>query len=143
MIYLGVDPGRSGSIAVIWDDGVPASEQMRLDGTDADVAEFLRQFDLCNAVAVIEKVHAMPKQGVASTFKFGDSCGFLRGLFVGLQIKHVFITPQTWQKAMGCLTKGDKNVSKQKAQQLWPRLKITHRNADSLLIAEYGRRFVK
>ena len=143
MIYFGIDPGRSGAIAALWDDGVPVSDQMRLDGTDADVAGYLRQFDLDNSLAVIEKVHAMPKQGVSSTFKFGDSCGFLRGLLVGLQIKHVEVTPQAWQKAMACLTKGDKNVSKQKAQQLWPRIKITHRNADALLIAEYARRFVK
>ena len=45
-----------------------------------------------------------------------------------------------WQKYLGCLTKGDKNVSKAKAQELFPDLKITHAIADSLLIAEYGRR---
>jgi hypothetical protein len=43
---------------------------------------------------------------------------------------------------MQCLTKGDKNVSKAAAQRLWPKLKITHANADALLIAEYGRQFL-
>jgi hypothetical protein len=41
---------------------------------------------------------------------------------------------------MRCLTKGDKNVSKARAQELFPALKITHATADALLIAEYGRR---
>jgi hypothetical protein len=37
-------------------------------------------------------------------------------------------------------TKGDKNVSKRRAQELFPQLKVTHATADALLIAEYGRR---
>jgi hypothetical protein len=38
------------------------------------------------------------------------------------------------------MTKGDKNVSKRKAQELFPQLKITHATADALLLAEFGRR---
>jgi len=41
---------------------------------------------------------------------------------------------------MGCLTKGDKNVSKRRAQELFPALKVTHAIADALLIAEFARR---
>jgi hypothetical protein len=41
---------------------------------------------------------------------------------------------------MQCLTGGDKNISKRRAQELFPSLKITHAVADALLIAEYGRR---
>jgi hypothetical protein len=49
------------------------------------------------------------------------------------------VTPQKWQKTLGCLTKGDKNVSKRKAQELFPDIKITHAIADSLLIAHYAK----
>jgi hypothetical protein len=38
------------------------------------------------------------------------------------------------------MTKGDKNVSKRRAQELYPQLKITHSTADALLIATYGTR---
>ena len=41
---------------------------------------------------------------------------------------------------MKCLTKGDKNVSKRKAQELFPGLKITHKIADALVLAKYGQR---
>jgi hypothetical protein len=41
---------------------------------------------------------------------------------------------------MGCLTKGDKNVSKSRAQELFPSIKVTHAIADALLIAEHNRR---
>jgi crossover junction endodeoxyribonuclease RuvC len=82
----------------------------------------------------------MPKQGVSSTFKFGVNYGFLRGMLTAHKIPFEEVTPQKWQKAMGCLSKGNKNVTKAKAQQLFPNLKITHKVADALLIAEYCRR---
>lgn len=41
---------------------------------------------------------------------------------------------------MGCLTNGDKNITKQRAQQLFPSAKVTHKIADALLLAEYCRR---
>ena len=90
--------------------------------------------------AYLEKVHAMPKQGVSSTFKFGLNYGFLIGCLTALRIPFEFVTPNTWQKALSCQSKGDKNVTKAKAQQLFPHLKIIHTIADALLIAEYGRR---
>jgi len=50
------------------------------------------------------------------------------------------VTPQTWQKALRCLSRGDKNVTKSRAQGLFPNVfKITHANADALLLAHYTR----
>jgi len=40
---------------------------------------------------------------------------------------------------LGCLSKGDKNVTKAKAQEQFPNIKVTHATADALLIALYGR----
>lgn len=140
MIYLGIDPGKSGAIAGIWDDGVPFVAHIKLKETEHDIAGFIRQFDLGSARAVIERVNSQPNNGHRQAFIFGQSYGFLRGLLSAYQVPFIEVSPQRWQKAMECMTGGNKNVSKQKAQQLWPTLKITHANADSLLIAEYGRR---
>lgn len=136
---LGVDPGASGSIALYFG---AEPEWIKTDSTERDLWEQVRLWDALYGVAhaFIERVHSMPKQGVSSSFKFGQSYGFLRGLLVASGIPFEEVTPQTWQKAMGCLTRGDKNVSKARAQQLFPGVKITHANADALLIAEYGRR---
>ena len=138
-LFLGIDPGASGGLAWISDVACGCE---KFAATERDI---LRQFDAaCEYVnliiAAIERVHSMPKQGVASSFKFGQSYGFLRGLLTAMEIPFEEVTPQTWQKSMGCLSKGDKNVTKQKAQQLFPELKITHATADALLIAEYARR---
>lgn len=140
MIYFGIDPGKSGSISAVWDDGQASGMSVNGDATEADIAAYLSAFDLEGARAVIERVSATPQMGVTSSFTFGRSYGFLRGVLAACKVPYVEVSPQKWQKVMECLTGGDKNVSKQRAQQLWPQMKITHRNADSLLIAEYGRR---
>lgn len=109
-----------------------------MPATERDIADWLAEHD--DAVAYIEKVHSMPKQGVASSFTFGRGFGVLIGALAALRIRYEFVTPQTWQKAMGCMSKGDKNVTKAAAQRLFPQVKVTHAIADALLIAEYGRR---
>jgi hypothetical protein len=55
-------------------------------------------------------------------------------------IPYDLVLPVKWQTAMSCRTKGDKNVSKARAQQLFPDVKVTHAIADALLIAEFCRR---
>ena len=66
--------------------------------------------------------------------------GILIGLVTAAELPFEFVVPAKWQRAMGCLTKGDKKVSYRKAQELFPHVKVTHWNADALLIAEYARR---
>jgi crossover junction endodeoxyribonuclease RuvC len=136
-LYLGVDPGNSGGIALVAENFAQA---WKLDQTEADVADLLRSYAGTVKLGFVEAVHSMPGQGVSSSFKFGRSYGFLRGLLVALKIPFEDVRPQAWQKQMGCLTGGDKNVSKAKAQMLWPDMRITHAIADSLLIAEACRR---
>jgi crossover junction endodeoxyribonuclease RuvC len=132
---IGIDPGQSsGGIALLTPDRV---EAWKLPATERDTFDLLDGLSR-NAFAYIEQVHSMPTQGVTSTFKFGMSYGGLRMALIGAHIPFTEVTPGTWQRAMRCLTKGDKNVSKQRAQQLFPSLKITHATADALLIACYG-----
>jgi len=66
--------------------------------------------------------------------------GTLKGILTALHIPFELIRPVDWQRALGCMTKGDKNISKTKAQQLFPDIKVTHAKADALLIAEHCRR---
>ena len=137
-LFLGIDPGGSGGIALI---GEGFAQAWKMGETEADTADLLRTHQAAIRATYIENVHSMPKQGVSSSFKFGRSYGFLRGLLIALQIPFEQIEPRVWQQRMGCRTHGDKNVSKAKAQQLWPHLRITHAIADALLIAEACRRF--
>jgi len=145
MIIIGIDPGIRGGMAVL-SGHEPAKVYAFQHGTDLDMATNLHYSTVRvaghrdNMHAFIENVHSMPKQGVSSTFKFGTNYGFWLGLLTGFRIPFEKVTPRKWQQTLGCLSKGDKNVTKAKAQQLFPNLKITHATADALLIAEYGRR---
>jgi Holliday junction resolvasome RuvABC endonuclease subunit len=138
MTYLGIDPGKSGSIAFIRDG---KWWSVKNDSTLQELSEALDESWDGGAFAMIEVVHSSPQMGVKSAFTFGQSYGQLEALLVANKIPFDRVRPQAWQKAMGCMTKGNKNVSKAKAQELFPNGgKITHANADALLLAEYGRR---
>lgn len=138
MIYLGVDPGASGAIVAIHDGEITHA---RNDWTERDISDWLGQTVLTyECHATLELVSAMPKQGVSSTFKFGTSYGFLRGLLIAMHIPFETVTPAKWQQVMRCRSRGDKNVTKARAQELFPNHKWTHRTADAVLLAEYGRR---
>jgi Holliday junction resolvasome RuvABC endonuclease subunit len=150
-LYIGIDSGGSGGISGLvdhtdLDPKMPIAVHFlkSKDATDKDVADWLH--DICSgrtlsSKCVIEKVSSSPQMGVVSAFTFGRSYGFLQGCLAAEGIPYALVTPQKWQKAMGCMTKGDKNVSKAAAQRLYPKEKITHANADALLLATYCRRY--
>ncbi len=139
MLFIGIDPGKSGGISAVDDDGGIVYCK-KFPDTERDLCDVITGFT-CQGYfiykAIIEHVHSMPKQGVASSFKFGMSYGFLRGCLIASGIAFDQVTPQKWQKYMGCLSGGDKNKTKAKAQQLFPAQKLTHA---TLLLAEYARR---
>jgi crossover junction endodeoxyribonuclease RuvC len=133
---IGIDPGTNGGIAWIT-DGKPCVEKM--PDTLQDLWELLRDIAVeGQCVAYLEQVHSSPQMGVVSSFTFGNGFGHLEMALTAAGIPFERVRPQVWQKAMGCMTKGDKNVSKRKAQELFPQIKVTHAIADALLIASYG-----
>ena len=140
---IGVDPGANGGIAWIT-DGKACVEKM--PDTLQDLWELIRDItnhprsslDGRKYKAYIEQVSSSPQMGVVSSFSFGRGYGNLEMALTAAGIPFERVRPQVWQKALGCMTKGDKNVSKRKAQELFPDRKVTHATADALLIAYYG-----
>ena len=138
-LHIGIDPGLSGGVAFVPESGTPWAHKM--PETDRDLIDLLRDsINLFDARAVIELVHSSPQMGVKSAFTFGEGYGRLQMALTAVGIPYERVRPAVWQKAMGCLTKGDKNVSKRRAQELFPAIKVTHAIADALLIGEYARR---
>ena len=136
----GIDPGKQGGLAFKDGNKVQAVSFSTL--TQPEIAHKLREF--MPEKVYLEKVHSMPGQGVSSVFKFGEGFGHLKGTLDALRIPYELVSPLKWQTSLGCRTGGDKNVSKTKAQQLFPMVtKITHYIADALLIMEYGCRLEK
>jgi crossover junction endodeoxyribonuclease RuvC len=150
MRVLGVDPGKTGALA-LWDTcfGELTVEDMptlmakgRPRIADAVLAEMFAT--LQPDIAYVELVHAMPKQGVASSFDFGVSFGVLRGVIAARNIPVVFVTPNEWKRhyRLGA-DKGDANL---RATQLFPRFaklfsfKTKHGRAEAALLALFGAR---
>jgi len=83
----------------------------------------------------------MPKQGVASTFTFGEAYGVAKGIFYALNIPIELVTPRRWKKEFDLTS--DKNESLDMARMLWPdsdkfKLKKHDGRAEAALIAMYG-----
>jgi crossover junction endodeoxyribonuclease RuvC len=135
-VIIGIDAGKNGGIAWI-QDGKACVEKM--PDTLQDLWELFRDISSeGDCRACLEQVHSSPQMGVVSSFTFGNGFGRLEMALTAAGIPFERVRPQVWQKAMGCMTKGDKNVSKRKAQELFPSMKVTHATADALLIASYG-----
>lgn len=157
MIYLGLDPGSSGGIAMI-DDSGEATALSLVNKTEHDIAGFIETDPAAKYMAIIERVGATPQMGVVSAFTFGQAYGFVRGLLAAYRIPFEEVHPQSWQKEVGAWIappkkikdmspkeKSDwqrekKNHFKAVAQRLFPSLKVTLGTADALLLAEVCRR---
>lgn len=140
-LILGIDPGVSGGMALITYDGKLEEMRSVVKITEADICEFVQAHNPHIGMAYLERVGARPGQTATGMWKFAVNYGVYRGLLRGLNIPTTHVMPATWQRKLNCLTKGDKNITKARAQELFPEeRKITHATADAILIAEYGRR---
>lgn len=147
MKMLGIDPGLHGGYALI-DDGRVIAEPFPLAGNEVDLAELATDWrSLEPDIAVLERVGAMPRQGVVSTFSFGRRVGELRGVLAALGIRYYEVRPQEWQRAVLAGTTRDKAATIEWARRAYPAARLVlpgcrvpHSGlADSLALAEYGR----
>ena len=140
MRFIGIDNGASGGIAALNADGtIYAVEKM--PATEADlVAHLIALAAGERAFAVLEHAQAFPGMGVSGAFAYGRGYGAVRAALHAALIPFDVVVPRRWQQALSCLSGGDKNKTKARAAQLFPKVKVTHVNADALLIAEYCRR---
>ena len=141
MNFIGIDVGKHGAIAVIREDGTVASAVFSEEAYLEIVS------GRPNSFAVVEDVHAMPKQGVTSMFNFGLNKGWILGLLYAYNIPTELVSPQKWKKMFSL--NGEKQKSIDCARRLFPkvnlfatpRCKKPHDGiAEALLMAEYGRR---
>lgn len=118
MVYIGIDPGAKGSMCLI-SNGKVLFKDFDLKDYSSTLKAFLDTNDTELMVA-IEKVHAMPGQGVSSSFSFGQRLGELEGMLTALQIPYELVAPRDWQKACGIPAKSDKKGIASVIQKLYP-----------------------
>jgi hypothetical protein len=156
MIWIGIDPGLDGAIAVICEGAITLLDTPTVSNgkkRDMDlyaIVRLLRGLTNCqDAMAVIESVHSMPGQGVSSTFSFGKGFGMWLGILASLGVPHQSVAPQTWKKVMLADGGKEKDASRVKAMQCYPQIadqlsrKKDHGRADALLMAAWAQRVVR
>ena len=153
MKVIGIDPGMKGGIAILDTE----TNQMKavptpLIGKEIDyrrVHEALTFYE--PSIIVIEKVHAMPGQGVTSMFNFGLGYGALVALSTVSTARLVLVTPQMWKKYVLAGTNKDKDAAIQFCNHTYPNVNLILprcRNAhdgmtDAIYLAHYGAHYDK
>jgi len=163
-IIVAIDPGLTGAIAVVQSrivlevHDLPIVTTLKTTKTksgkqkknnELDIEEFFIMYkDILRTwrpeLVVLEKVHSMPGQGVASMFSFGRNFGQIEGVIRttgGTPIR--YITPQSWKKHHNLIKKG-KDASVILCRLLYPMMldtfmKSKDGRADAVLMAEYAR----
>lgn len=125
-VTIGIDPGMTGAVAMLDSYGclVEVADMPTIDGyvsapllysvIDDMVAHDPEMVEM----VVIERVASMPKQGVASTFKFGCAFGVALGVVGGMRLPSTLTRPAAWKKDMGL--NSDKERSRRRAIERWP-----------------------
>jgi len=154
-VYIGIDPGLGGALAVLNPviapplvfDTPTLKVGKRTEYNVSEMRMFLHRLSgRMSIFCAIERVHSMPRQGVASSFKFGYGLGLWIGILAAEGIPYELVTPQRWKGALLDGTTKDKGASRLKALQLFPALadqlgrQKDHGRAEALLLAEFGRR---
>ena len=117
MIYIGCDPGKKGSLALLENGKVsifPFDEDTYIN--------VLGKVDPHAAVCCLEHVGAMPGQGVTSMFHFGENFGFIQGVLRAYRIPFELVRPQKWKKEFSIT--GDKNSSIAVCKRLFPEVNL-------------------
>lgn len=139
MIYIGIDPGKKGALAVIDGDKI---DTFRFDkGTYRAVLS-----DIGEAVCCLEHVGVMPKNGSVSMFHFGENFGWIQGTLEAFGVPYELVKPQKWKKEFSVTA--DKNTSIEVCKRLFPGVNLIPPGcrkehdgiAEALLMALYAKR---
>lgn len=109
-LFVGIDPGKQGGIAVIDQFGarlqsreMPVTAGGAIDACKLrDLLVFTKDEGL-EVFVGIEKSQAMPGQGVVAVFSYGVGFGRLQAVVELLGIPHIYVRPQQWKHEFGLL----------------------------------------
>lgn len=143
MIYVGIDPGKSGAMAIIYEDG----SHREIVFQETDYMYELLALSGKKVKCVLEHVHSMPGDSKRGAFAFGENFGYIKGLLKAYRIPYELVNPQKWKREFSVTA--DKNTSIEVAERLFPgsdfrrteRCTKPHDGmCEALLMAEYARR---
>jgi crossover junction endodeoxyribonuclease RuvC len=148
MNLIALDPGLSGAIAILH-NGTITARPLPIAGKALDLGALTAIIrDAPPELAIVEKVHSMPRQGVSSTFKFGQGYGALLGITAAMGIPTELVTPQRWKGAILTGTCKDKDAAIAYCRRAFPQVELIQPGcrkphdgvADALCLLQFGLR---
>ena len=149
---IGIDPGKSGGLAVYYDG---TSQAHKMPESTSRLAEWIVfQKEKGNPIVFIEKVSPWmsdsDKSNHGKQFRIQKMMSNYESLLTVLRIymiPFVEVTPLVWQKYLNLHVKGisktsRKNKFKKAAQSWYPHLKVINATSDALCLLHFGRRKV-
>lgn len=162
--FLAIDPGASGGFA--WRDIDGKVQCCAMPDTEQEVVKLIRRLQQVDLV-IVERVGGfMGGLGVAPSGMFNFGCGFglIKGAMLALNVEFLLVVPRKWQDSLQLGKKKDykfevirtrgknkgipamrsnwKEHLQSKAQKLYPRIKVTLKTADALLMLNYAEQFL-
>ena len=146
--WIGIDPGKSGAMAVVWNDGSLQPTLLEYTGPLC-YRKSLLDLPWSRIRVVVERLFARPgpMSSAKANFELGRCMGELETMLSMYEIPFQEVTPQAWQKEFG--VSGDKQTHVDCAKRLFPGVSLKRNEkckndfdgyADALLMAEYARR---
>ena len=155
MLIIGIDPGISGAIC-FFENGeikdvidMPSMAEGKKNKKQINGSQLFNELEIRvkdlqkkNIAVVVERVSAMPGQGVTSMFNFGQSYGVIKGICSAMQLPIYFISPSKWKKYYN-LIKTSKDASRAKVIEIFPYIssklqkKKDSNKAEAILIASF------
>jgi crossover junction endodeoxyribonuclease RuvC len=142
-MIAGIDPGKTGAIAMYYPCGKLFIEDMPALGKEingAAIANLFHEFRPKHVYMETQNSHLMGRQ---SAFNFGQGVGVLKGVMAALTIPFTGVTPTTWKKHYGLGR--DKDAARAAATRLFPveaelfKRKKDDGRAEAALIALWGK----
>lgn len=136
--WVGIDPGASGAMCIITGskvEDVLEFSNAGLHGYREQILKWNQEYDI--QTAGLEKVHAMPGQGVSSMFSFGQRYGELIGLAIALQLPITLVTPKEWQSHLK-LKQGSKISKAERKKEIASKVALLYPEAYPLITGTRG-----
>ena len=145
--YIGIDPGISGGLAVIDEEGnikaykcPKSSEEMALL-----FQIIINKTPTGNIKLLMERVWTRPTNAVRAAFSYGVNYGQWLGVAATHEVQMNTALPVEWIKWVGCPKALKKNIRKrwlkEKAGELYPNInKLTLATSDAILITHYAKK---
>lgn len=148
MIYIGIDPGKTGAVGVLGEGPAMVFDMAEALPELENLRYRLRIDGPRECKALVEEQHQRPTDGKKQGSTLMIQYGRIQGWLDVLAIPYELITPAKWRKVVfDSAPKGDtKAMSLDLARRLFPELrgqlerKMDHNRAEAMLIAEVCRR---